>query len=210
MPKEYRIDAKKNVELQFNQALQDIVIRRTAERIREKVTKDIDREMGKIFQQLANWLTNQRSNSASAPEQLKPYLPTPWIAYAPKYRSAKRRRTGHSKWFIHGFPSATTRQDEEQLHEELSNIDSYDVANVVGKSQAVVRRDKSGVTIKMLPSARFSINKFENRFDDYLSEIAMYKLQNRKKRYRALVGPAFAHFLDQRIPEIVTNSLRKL
>ena len=210
MPKEYKIDVKKNVELQFNKALQDIVARRTTEVIKAKVVKDIDREMGKIFQRLAVWLTSQRSNAASAPEQIRPYLSAPWILYAPNYRTAKRKKTGHSKWFIHGFPSGSDREYEDQLVDELNNIYSGEVMDVVGQSQAVLRRNKSGITIKMLPSVRFSINNFERNFDEYLSEIAMSKLQNRKARYRALIGPAFAYFLDKRIPEIVTNSLRKI
>lgn len=61
----------------------------------------------------------------------------------------------------------------------------------------------------MAPRVSITANNMERELGDILDDRTMKKLQNRKRAYRALLGPEFIFMLNERIPQLVERSLAR-
>lgn len=211
--KTYRINLRSgDINIQFQEAIQDIFARRTAESVAARVAKVIDREVSKVFYYTA---IDIFQNSFG---DIAPYTGT-WRQYSKKYSVRKLHAAGHLDWFKFGEYGSTgkgktsatyARQGEKQLGDELFGISQQDVLDDVGQTQVSISRDKKTIRVSVAPRLRFSKANMERQFTDLLNERTIAKLQNRKRAYRALIGPEFMFMLNQRIPDAVDASLARV
>lgn len=204
----YRIDITQNIEAQLNKALVAIATKKTVKRIQDKVGKDVDKEISRVFRYMAVMLLAQRLNASAAPKEIKPYVPIPWESYnipanpyVQKYRKRKKRLLGHTQSFVY----------KQELVEDFQSINTNQVLDAAGRTRISVTKNKKFVTLNLLPDTNFSRTRYEDNFTEVFNDEKTWrKLKNRRNRYRSLVGPYFAYFLDQKLPDIIRKSLRSL
>lgn len=202
---DYYLDPRQNIEAHLSKIFQDIAAKSSARRIKEKMGKDIDKEIGRIFKLVAVLLENQRSNTASTPKDLAPHIAVPWETWnnykgVKRYRKRKSAKLGHSKWFVYSG----------ELQSRLSSVSSKSILSVVGNTEVTTNLKNNIINVKMFPAKTFPQPLFEKYFGDILGQKNLTKLLNKKLRYRSLIGPAFASFLQDILPEIMRRSLRSL
>lgn len=202
--KTYRVDIKgKNLAVQLGDAVQDIFARKTKEQVEKRLARVVDREIGKSFYYIALDIYHNDF------DDLRPYLPKPWRPYSESYKKQKLKHAGHLDWFKYGAYSPG-RAGEEQLADEFSSVDHFQLLRLVGHTSVRVAPNKKSIKISVAPHLRFSTGRMENRFSSLLSDTAMYKLQNRRRAYRALIGPEFQYMLTERLPAAIQHSLARL
>jgi hypothetical protein len=200
----YTINTKQgNIFGQMESAFRDIFARRTLEAVRGRVNKAVDREMGNIFKNLAVSIY-----SGSEFPDIRPAYTGNWRSYSTKYKARKLRKVGHLLWFKYEARTPK-RSGEPWLSQELYAISPASVLGRIGYTSTNVSKDKKKIIITVAPKVRVRKSGMERDFSALFSERALRKLQNRRRAYRALVGPVFDFVLTERIPQLVSRSLRR-
>lgn len=191
-----------NIFGQLESAFRDIFARKTFEDVQRRVNKAVDREIGNIFKNIA-----VNIYSGSEFQAIRPYAGR-WKSYSRKYRQRKLRKLGHLLWFKYEA-RVPSRSGEPWLSQELYAITPSSVLNRVGSTRTVISKDQKKIIIQVAPNVRVRSKGMETDFSSLYSERAMRKLQNRRRAYRALIGPSFEYILTDRIPQLVSRSLRR-
>ncbi len=201
--KVYEINMRSgDIAVQLRKAFDDIFARRTFEKVRVLVNDAVDKEIGKVFQRIAIHIFQNNF------QELQPYLPTPWRQYSTKYLVRKIKHVGHLDWFKYGYRTARNLGQEE-LGDYLRAIEPESILEHVGNTVTSLSRNNKRITVSVAPHARFSRSNMERQFSDLIDEEQMNKLQNRRRAYRALIGPEFQFMLNDRIPQVVSKVLAR-
>lgn len=200
----YKLNITQDIEDQLVKIFKTVARKHVAAKLRQKLRTNINYAISNSFKQIVLLLMKQPSNASNAPRILQPYIKTPWNSYnisrnhyVIAYRRKKRREKGHTRSFIY----------DEHLIAAFNSISRADVLEVTGTTKTTLSKDHRLITLSMLEETGPPTDYYEEAFEELLDEEMMRKLKNRINRYRSLVGPYFAYFLDQRVPAIIRKSL---
>lgn len=173
----------------------DVLRTRVLRNVRRVLGLEIDREMTKLFRFLSSQMQGGSNFSI-----LNPYLPRRWTKYTKDYSKKKTAQVGHLRWFnLTG-----------ELASELRGVSETRFLRGIGQTRVSITRDRSRIQARIAPKLVLRRNDLET--DLYgrglLSRSSWVKLLGKKNRYRALMGPAFQYFIQQRIPAVLRRVLR--
>lgn len=199
----YKVDLKAgNILAQFTDIFQDIFARRTLAAVKDRVNTAVDRELSQVLKRISRNILSQDFSETD------PYLPKAWKRYSRGYAKMKYKRVGYLDWFRFGY-RIRSRAGEPPLTSELASISNAAVLESIGETVTKVSRDKKKISISVAPRVSITANNMERELGDILDDRTMKKLQNRKRAYRALLGPEFIFMLNERIPQLVERSLAR-